>query len=71
VDEETRAEFAALRKQMSDQNERLINQIKSLSHDFQNTKGFLLNDALTLGQRVTLVENRVDNLEKALRKPPG
>jgi hypothetical protein len=52
MDEETRAEFAALRKQMSDQHERLINQIKSLSHDFQNTKGFLLNDALTLGQRI-------------------
>jgi hypothetical protein len=42
MDEETRAEFAALRKQMSDQHERLINQIKSLSHDFQNTKGFLM-----------------------------
>ena len=47
--EETRAAFAktdaalnALLKQMSDQHERLIEQIKSLSHDFQNTKGFLM-----------------------------
>jgi hypothetical protein len=49
----------------------VINQLKSLSHDFQNTKYFLINDALTLGQRVTIVENRVDNLEETLRKPPS
>ena len=47
--EETRAAFAktdaalnALLKLMNDQHERLIDQIKSLSHDFQNTKGFLM-----------------------------
>jgi hypothetical protein len=56
MDEETRAAFAAireddqasfdtLRKLMNDQHERLINQLKNLSHDFQNTKGFLISDA--------------------------
>jgi hypothetical protein len=39
MDEETRAEFAAIRELMNDQHERLIDQIKSLSHDFQNTTG--------------------------------
>jgi hypothetical protein len=53
IREENRVEFAAIRgenhatfnallKLMNDQHERLIDQIKSLSHDFQNTKGFLM-----------------------------
>jgi hypothetical protein len=53
MDEETHAEFAAIRKLMNDQHERLIGQLNSLARDFQNTKSFLLDDAQTLGRRIT------------------
>jgi hypothetical protein len=42
IHQESQASFDALRTLMNDQHERLINQLKNLSHDFQNTKGFLI-----------------------------
>lgn len=60
MDEDTRAAFADLRKLMNDQHERLLNQMHSLNRDFLNTKGFLIDDALTLGRRITGIEDRLD-----------
>jgi hypothetical protein len=64
MDEETRAAFVALMTLMNDQHERLIDTMTSLRRDFQNTKGFLIEDSLVLGQRTTNVENRLDRLER-------
>ena len=64
MDEETRAAFASLMTLMNDQHERLIDTMTSLRRDFQNTKGFLIEDSLVLGQRTTNLENRLDGLER-------
>jgi hypothetical protein len=68
MDEETRALLLAIEGRllaiMNDQHERLIDTMTSLRRDFQNTKGFLIEDSLVLGQRTTNVENRLDRLER-------
>jgi hypothetical protein len=64
MDDETRAAFAALMGPMNTQHERLIERINSLARDFQNTKRFLIDDALTIGRRVSNVENRLDDLDR-------
>ncbi len=64
MDDETREAFATMMARMNDQHERLIERINSLAHDFQNTKGFLIKDSLVLGQRTTIVEDRLDDLER-------
>jgi hypothetical protein len=55
---------ARLLARMNDQHERLIDAMTLLRRDFQNTKGFLIEDSLVLGQRTANVENRLDRLEK-------
>lgn len=69
MDEETRDAFARIEqrqallvKQMNDQHERLIDRITSLARDFQTTKGFLIEDAITLGRRISNIENRLDEM---------
>lgn len=64
MDEETRDAFTTLMKRMNDQHERLLDAVTSLRRDFQNTKGFLIEDSLVLGQRTTNAENRLDGLER-------
>ena len=68
MDEETRALLLAIEgrllARMNDQHERLIDTMTLLRRDFQNTKGFLIEDSLVLGQRTTNVENRLDGLER-------
>jgi hypothetical protein len=49
---------------INNQHERLLEAIKALSKDFQNTKGFLIEDAIVLGRRTTNVEDRLDKLDK-------
>lgn len=63
MDDATRAAFADLRKLMTDQHERLLNQMNSLDRNFLNTKSFLIDDALTLGRRIAGIEDRLDGLE--------
>jgi hypothetical protein len=65
MDDETRKAFAELMALMNKQHERLIEQIGSLTRDFHNTKGFLIEDALTLGRRMSNIENRLDDLDKS------
>jgi len=50
-------------KLINDQHERLIDKVGTLSRDFQNTKGFLIEDAIVLGRRMTNIENRLDDLK--------
>ena len=73
MDDETKAFLVAmearLMARMNDQHERLINAMTSLRRDFQNTKGFLIEDSLVLGERTTIVENRLDRLEKRDEAP--
>jgi DNA-binding XRE family transcriptional regulator len=68
MDDETKAFLLALEARlmtlMNDQHERLIDTMTSLRRDFQNTKGFLIEDSLVLGQRTFNVENRLDGLER-------
>jgi uncharacterized protein Yka (UPF0111/DUF47 family) len=73
MDEETKAAFAALdarfdalMTRVNDLSERIIDAITALKTDHQNTKAFLLEDAIVLGQRLRSLENRVDRIE---RKP--
>lgn len=64
MDDDTRKAFADLMALMNNQHERLIERLNSLARDFQNTKGFLIDDALVLGRRMSSVEKRLDNLER-------
>lgn len=63
MDDDTRKAFADLMALMNNQHERLIERINSLARDFENTKGFLIGDALVIGRRVSGVEKRLDDLE--------
>ena len=64
MDDETRAAFAALMARMNGQHERLLDAMTQMQRDFQNTKGFLIEDALVIGQRTYSVEKRLDRLER-------
>jgi hypothetical protein len=73
MDDETKARFDALdarfdalMTRMNDQFERVLDRLSDNTHDLQNTKGFLLEDAIILGRRMHAVEQRLDDLE---RKP--
>ena len=44
MDEETKACLDAMMVQLSDKVERIVDEIRTLRSDFQNTKGFLLED---------------------------
>jgi hypothetical protein len=58
---EVRTDLMAL---MNNQHERLLNDLSGLRGDFQNTKGFLLNDAATRGRQWLDLEDRVTKLER-------
>jgi hypothetical protein len=64
MDEETRAAFEQMMRLMNDQHERVLEQITALRRDFQNTKGFLIEDSLVLGRRVSNAEDRLDRLDR-------
>ena len=68
MDDETKALLLAIEARlvarMNDQHERLIDAMTSLRSDFDNTKGFLIGDALVLGRRLRGIEDRLDDLEK-------
>lgn len=68
MDEETRAYLDAIKAelmtQMNNQHERVIDEITTLRADFQNTKGFLVEDALVTGRRLSITEQRVTRLER-------
>ena len=51
MDDELRAYLDAMRSEFNDAQERLLNRLASLEQDFQNTKGFLVGDAIVSGRR--------------------
>ena len=50
MDEKMHKAFDELTAQMSRQHEQLLDRINTLARDFQNTKGFLVQDALAMGR---------------------
>ena len=64
MDEELRAYLDAMRSEFNDAQERLLNRITGLEQDFQNTKGFLIGDALVSGRRWLDLDERVTRLER-------
>lgn len=42
----------------------ILNKLSALRTDADNTKTFLIEDALTLGRRMTSLEGRIEALEK-------
>jgi hypothetical protein len=64
-------EFRRFVAQINDKLERILNRMTSLEGDFQNTKGFLVNDAAIGGRRWLDLEDRVTKLEDELRSRHG
>lgn len=67
MDEELRAYLDTMRREFNDGQERLLNRLASLEADFQNTRGFLLNDAVVAGRRWLDLDERVTRLERGQR----
>lgn len=57
-------QLAVLRGEFNDAQERILNRVTSLEQDFQNVRGFLLNDAAVSGRRWFDLEERVARLER-------
>lgn len=70
MDEELRAYLDAMRKEFNDAQERVLNRIAALEQDFQNTKGFLVGDALVGGRRWLDLDERVSRLERDRKAAP-
>ena len=66
MDDELRAYLDAMRREFNDAQEHLLNRLAALGQDFQNTKGFLIGDALVSGRRWLDLDERVSRFE---RKP--
>jgi hypothetical protein len=56
-----------LMARLNNSEERIVNRLASVERDFQNTKEFLVGDALVSGRRWLDLEARVTDLEG--RKP--
>ena len=70
MDDELKAYLDAMRSEFNDAQERLLNRLASLEQDFQNTKGFLVGDAIVSGRRWLDLDERVNRLERN-RKADG
>jgi hypothetical protein len=73
MDEETKAQFEAIAARidavmtrMDDQFERVLDILVLLRADFDNTKGFLLEDATIMGHRALIIENRLAGARVAM-----
>jgi hypothetical protein len=55
---------AALRHDFNNNTERILNRVSSLERDFQNTKGFLIEDAIVTGRRWLDLDERLSRLER-------
>lgn len=71
MDEELRGYLEAmegrLTARLNDQHELVLNRLNSLESDFQNTKGFLIEDAIISGRRWMDQETRLGRLERGSR----
>jgi len=66
MDEETKTYLDKMTGQMNNGFERLLDHMSTLRADFQNTKSFLLEDAIVLGRRSLTIEERLATLERKL-----
>jgi hypothetical protein len=66
MDEETKTYLDKMTGQMNNGFERLLDQMSTLRADFQNTKSFLLEDAIVLGRRSLTIKERLATLERKL-----
>ena len=64
MDEETKACLDDMKARMDEGFERMLDVITTLRADFQNTKGFLLEDAIVMGRRISSIEDRLSRLER-------
>ena len=69
MDEELRAYLDAMRRELNDAQERLLNRLTSLEHEFQNAKGFLVGDAVISSRRWLNLDERVTRLERGGKGP--
>nr|WP_294550939.1 hypothetical protein [uncultured Rhodopila sp.] len=67
MDDETKAAFAEMMARMNDGFERVLNEISTLKTDFQNTKGFLLEDSIVTSRRTLTIEDRLSALERKIQ----
>lgn len=64
MDEELRRYLDAMLRKITDGQKIILKRLTSLERDFQNTKGFLLNDAVVAGRRLFDLQARVTRLER-------
>ncbi|HSU04521.1 MAG TPA: hypothetical protein VLI93_03025 [Acetobacteraceae bacterium] len=64
MDEELKRYLDAMMAKINDGHEAILNRITSLERDFQNTKEFLVGDALVASRRWLDLEARVTKLER-------
>ena len=63
MDEELKRYLDAMMHKINDGHERVLDRIASLERDFQNTKEFLVGDALVSSRRWLDLDSRVSKLE--------
>lgn len=68
MDEELRKYLDGMMAQINDKFEQMLDEMGTLRTDFQNTKGFLLEDAIVMGRRSLSIEQRLTKLEEELRR---
>ncbi len=68
MDEELKAYLDAMRREINDGQERLLNRLAGLEQDFINTKGFLVSDAIVSGRRWLDLDETVPRLERGERR---
>ena len=61
-----RGEVTDARREFNDAQEKILNRLNGLEGDFQNIKGFLINDAAVSSKRWFELEQRVSDLERRL-----
>ena len=70
MDEELKAYLDAMRREINDAQERVLNKLTTLEADFANTKDFLLRDALAAGRRWLDLDERVSRIERDAKRTP-
>lgn len=68
MDEELRKYLDGMMAQINDKFEQMLDEMGTLRTDFQNTKGFLLEDAIVMGRRSLSIEQRLTKLEEEMRR---
>ena len=71
LDDELKAYLDGMMTQINDKFERVLDRVGSLERDFQNTKEFLVGDALVTGRRWLDSEARLSKLEEEVRRARG